>query len=175
MGLAQPAEPRALVVREELGPEELARRAAERQAAAEELGRKLDHIQASVPAGIANTQGSVAGSGSGSFHQYRQQRRRDQFRQMALEAEQTKEDDARAFAARQAAREGAAAARTSKKRDKRKAKKLKAQAAKRRKAGGGAAPPPLMPGLLGAGGAKAEPEPAGAPEGEPELAQAELD
>ena len=105
---------------------------------AEVLEEKLRRISEEVPTKIGNTSGSTAGAGSGGFHQYRQQKRRDQIRQGLLEADLKRERENAAFDERRGELAKIEEAKTAKRRAKR--QKLKAkQRAKRKDGSGGTA------------------------------------
>jgi len=82
---------------------------------------------------ISNTPGSTAGAGSGDFHQYRMQRRKENFRVARLEGEARKEREVKNFEERLETRQKEAEERTSKKAEKRKKKKQTKLHAKIRK------------------------------------------
>jgi len=74
---------------------------------------------------IRNNSGSTAGAGSGDFHQYRAQRRKEMFRLGFLERQQRKEDEEKEYQEKRKALQEQDEARTSKKSTKRKKKKTK--------------------------------------------------
>ncbi|QDZ24842.1 alcohol dehydrogenase [Chloropicon primus] len=129
---------------------------------AEELEVKLRKIQEDVPTKICNTTGSTAGSGSGSFHTYRTQKRRDQIRQQALEQELKRDREQAEFDARKDELNRIDESRTAKNRAKRQKLKEKKLAKRKSKGGGGApqqgepAPPPLARGGQGTDAEKGE-------------------
>ena len=112
---------------------------------AEQLEEKLRVISESVPTKICNTAGSTAGAGSGEFHTYRSQKRRDQIRQAKLEGDLKKEREQAAFDQRKESLAAAENEKTSKRRskrnkfkEKRKAKREEMKAKKKASAGAGA-------------------------------------
>ena len=109
--------------------------------AVKDLEAKLDYIQKNVPTVVHNVMGSCAGAGSGEFHTYRMQRRREMFRLERMEAEAAKEQEQTEFEERQAKRAAEADARTSKKRAKRQRKKENREAREGKAAGPAAGPP----------------------------------
>jgi len=80
---------------------------------------------------VHNTPGSSAGAGSGEFHLYRQQRRREGFRLAKMEWEARKKEEEDSFTQRQTERQEKADTKTSKKAEKR--KKLKEKTKESRK------------------------------------------
>ena len=118
----------------------------ERAEAAERLGEKLQAIQDAVRSNVGQSDRSCqAGSGSGSFHTYRMQRRREQVRVDKLEREGREAAERAAFEQRRAAAAEREEEQTAKRRKKRQKQKQKARSGKRARAdgggGGGGAPP----------------------------------
>ena len=116
--------------------EEEARRQAylKRLRDAEELEDKLREISEGVPTMVCNTAGSTAGAGSGGFHSYRQQKRRNQIREAAMEADLKHEKEQTAFDARKAELAKVEESKTAKRRAKRQKLKAKKRAKKGPKA-----------------------------------------
>ena len=110
----------------------------DRREAAERLGEKLQAIQEAVRDNVGQADRSCqAGSGSGSFHTYRMQRRREQVRVDQLEREGREATERAAFEQRRAAAAEREEEQTAKRRKKRQKQKQKARAGKRAKADGG--------------------------------------
>ena len=101
---------------------------------AEELEDKLREISEGVPTMVCNTAGSTAGAGSGGFHSYRQQKRRNQIREAAMEADLKREKEQTAFDARKAELAKVEENKTAKRRAKRQKLKAKKRAKKGSKA-----------------------------------------
>jgi hypothetical protein len=100
---------------------------------AEQLEEKLRVISESVPTKICNTAGSTAGAGSGDFHTYRSQKRRDQIRQTKLEGDLKREREQAAFDRHKEEVSAASTAKTDKRRAKRNKLKEKRKAKREEK------------------------------------------
>lgn len=106
---------------EEITPEERERR----QKEAEELETKLKFINEKIPTRVFNVMGSAAGAGSGTFHDYRLARRREQERQKRLDEAYDEEQIKTEFEEHQAALQAEDEERTAKRRAQRQKKKAK--------------------------------------------------
>ena len=100
----------------------------ERAADAERLGEKLQAIQEAVRDNVGQSDRSCqAGQGSGAFHTYRMQRRREQLRVDELERQGREAAERSAFEQRRAAAAEREEALTAKRRKKRQKQKQKAR------------------------------------------------